>query len=132
MTRSARMRIGLVGPVYPYRGGIAHYTTLMERSLRARQHDLLLISFKRQYPQWLYPGRSDRDPSTRPMVAEVCPLLDRFSESGHLAQYGLAHLPVQARRLGLTMVDRLLGSGMAGFGRLGPAVHALSRRDHLP
>jgi glycosyltransferase involved in cell wall biosynthesis len=64
------MRISLVGPVHPYRGGIAHYTTLLDRSLRARQHDVLLISFKRQYPRWLYPGRSDRDPSARPLVAE--------------------------------------------------------------
>lgn len=57
------MRIALVGPVYPYRGGIAHYTTELAQSLEAQGHDVLLISFKRQYPSWLYPGSSDKDPS---------------------------------------------------------------------
>ncbi|HFD40456.1 MAG TPA: glycosyl transferase family 1, partial [Anaerolineae bacterium] len=57
------MRLALIGPVYPYRGGIAHYTTRLAQTLRERGHTLLLVSFKRQYPQWLFPGQSDRDPS---------------------------------------------------------------------
>lgn len=57
------MRLVLVGPVYPYRGGIAHYTTMLYRALREREHEVLLVSFKRQYPQWLFPGKSDKDPS---------------------------------------------------------------------
>ena len=28
------MKICLIGPTYPYRGGIAHYTTLFYRALR--------------------------------------------------------------------------------------------------
>ncbi len=61
------MKIALIGPVYPYRGGIAHYTTMLYHALSERQHDVLLISFKRQYPRWLFPGRSDRDPSEVPL-----------------------------------------------------------------
>jgi len=64
------MRLVLIGPVYPFRGGIAHYTTMLYRALRKREHDVLLISFKRQYPRWLFPGRSDRDPSRKPLRAE--------------------------------------------------------------
>lgn len=64
------MRVVLVGPVYPYRGGIAHYTTLLTRTLRAQGCDVLLISFKRQYPRWLFPGQSDRDPTAQPMCIE--------------------------------------------------------------
>ena len=29
----------LIGPVYPYRGGIAHYTTMLCRVLREQKHD---------------------------------------------------------------------------------------------
>lgn len=54
-------RLGLIGPLLPYRGGIAHHTTMLHRSLSSRAH-LLTISFKRLYPGWLYPGRSDREP----------------------------------------------------------------------
>jgi glycosyltransferase involved in cell wall biosynthesis len=52
----------MIGPSYPFRGGIAHYTTLLYRALKAR-HNVKFYSFRRQYPQWLYPGRTDRDPS---------------------------------------------------------------------
>jgi glycosyltransferase involved in cell wall biosynthesis len=64
------MRCVLIGPVYPYRGGIAHYTTRLAQAIRERSHNLLLISFKRQYPQWLFPGQSDKDPSHKPLEAE--------------------------------------------------------------
>lgn len=58
------MRIVVVGPTYPFRGGIAHYTTLLVRSLREAGHDVRFYSFVRQYPRWLFPGKTDRDPST--------------------------------------------------------------------
>ena len=64
------MKVALVGPVYPYRGGIAHYTTMLYRALREHGHDVLMVSFKRQYPRWLYPGRSDKDPSKKPLIVE--------------------------------------------------------------
>ncbi len=57
------MRIALIGPVYPYRGGMVHYTMMLYRVLQQHQDDVLLVSFKRQYPAWLFPGESDKDPS---------------------------------------------------------------------
>lgn len=50
----------MVGPSYPFKGGIPLYTTHFYRELAAR-HQVHFISFKRQYPTWLYPGRGDRD-----------------------------------------------------------------------
>jgi glycosyltransferase involved in cell wall biosynthesis len=64
------VKLVLVGPVYPYRGGIAHYTTMLHQALRTRGHKLLLVSFKRQYPQWLFPGQSDKDPSNKPLKVQ--------------------------------------------------------------
>jgi glycosyltransferase involved in cell wall biosynthesis len=69
------MRFCLIGPTYPYRGGIAHYTTLLAQHLR-EEHEVLLLSFSRQYPAWLFPGRSDKDPSERPLQTEACYELD--------------------------------------------------------
>jgi len=68
-------RFGLIGPTYPYRGGIAHYTTLLAEELR-QEHEVLLISFSQQYPRWLFPGRSDRDPSERPLRTDAEYLLN--------------------------------------------------------
>jgi glycosyltransferase involved in cell wall biosynthesis len=56
------MKIALVGPAYPFRGGIAHYTALLAAQLDA-QHETRLYSFERQYPARLFPGRSQLDPS---------------------------------------------------------------------
>ncbi|PJZ48419.1 glycosyltransferase [Leptospira saintgironsiae] len=53
--------IALLGPVLPYRGGIAQYTTFLKRSLE-KECVLKTISFSRQYPGFLYPGKSDKDP----------------------------------------------------------------------
>lgn len=69
------MKISLIGPVYPYRGGIAHHTALLAKHL-AGKHDLQVISFLRLYPHWLFPGRGDRDPSHIPLRADAEYILD--------------------------------------------------------
>jgi glycosyltransferase involved in cell wall biosynthesis len=68
-------RFNLIGPTYPYRGGISHYTTLLAQHL-SEDYETLLISFTRQYPRWLFPGRSDRDPSQAPIRTAAEYLLD--------------------------------------------------------
>ena len=60
----------LVGPVYPIRGGIAHYTTMLYQALQEEGHTVLMVSFKRQYPKFLFPGRCDKDPSQDPLIVE--------------------------------------------------------------
>lgn len=59
---SAKPRLVLIGPVAPLRGGIAQHTTMLHRAL-STQCELLTLSFSRQYPDWLYPGDSNREPS---------------------------------------------------------------------
>ena len=70
------MHICLIGPSYPFRGGLAHHTTLLYRHLRQR-HQVTFYAFRRQYPQWLFPGETDRDRSQAPLREEgVHTLLD--------------------------------------------------------
>lgn len=64
-----RERILIIGPVLPYRGGIAQHTTMLHRALR-EQSDCLTISFSRQYPRWLFPGKSDKDENLTSHVEE--------------------------------------------------------------
>ena len=53
--------VGLIGQVLPFRGGVAQHTTMLHREL-SRRCSLVTISFRCQYPKWLYPGQSDREP----------------------------------------------------------------------
>jgi glycosyltransferase involved in cell wall biosynthesis len=48
----------IIGPVFPYRAGIAYCTTRLARELNAD-----VISFSRQFPKFLYPGGDDVDPT---------------------------------------------------------------------
>ncbi|HEY4720438.1 MAG TPA: glycosyltransferase, partial [Anaerolineae bacterium] len=61
------MKIAIVGPAYPFRGGIAHYTTLLASRL-AKAHEVRAYSFKQQYPAWLFPGRSQVDSMSSPLA----------------------------------------------------------------
>jgi len=66
-SRPDPMKIAMIGPTWPFRGGIAHYTTLLYKHLKKR-HEVRFFAFERQYPGWLFPGRSDRDPSLAPIL----------------------------------------------------------------
>jgi len=55
------MRVSIIGPAYPYRGGISHYNSLLTKELSVEGHEVNLISFKRMFPNFLYPGKSQRD-----------------------------------------------------------------------
>jgi glycosyltransferase involved in cell wall biosynthesis len=68
------MRIALVGPTYPIRGGIAHHTTSLAIEL-ARRHELTFLSFDGGYPRILFPGKTDRDPSLLPRRVPNEPIL---------------------------------------------------------
>lgn len=70
------MKVAIVGPVYPYRGGIAHFTTQLVENLKQEAHDVFVYSFKRQYPAWLYPGKTDKDTSQKVKAVEAEFLLD--------------------------------------------------------
>jgi glycosyltransferase involved in cell wall biosynthesis len=54
-------KIGLISPVFPFRGGISQYSTQLIRALNKRCL-VFPISFKRLYPSFIYPGQSQYEP----------------------------------------------------------------------
>ncbi len=69
------MKICLIGPAYPLRGGIAHYNAQLALEFATR-HEVRLISFSRQYPVFLFPGRTQLDPDPRAPGLTAETLLD--------------------------------------------------------
>lgn len=57
------MKIAILGPAHPWRGGIAHHTASLYQALQDAGHDVQVYNFSRLYPEILFPGRSQRDPS---------------------------------------------------------------------
>ncbi|MFC7327505.1 glycosyltransferase family 4 protein [Marinactinospora rubrisoli] len=54
-------RVVLVGPAHPYKGGGARHTTELAHRLAAAGHDVVIESWRAQYPAFLYPGRQTID-----------------------------------------------------------------------
>ena len=56
-------KIVTIGPVYPYRGGISQYGSLLIKELE-KSYEVKSMSFSLMYPSILYPGKSQKDYST--------------------------------------------------------------------
>jgi len=54
--RPAGLRIAIVGPSHPFKGGVAAHTTQTAHALAAAGHQVELVSWSRLYPHLLYPG----------------------------------------------------------------------------
>ena len=52
------MKIVITGTAYPYRGGLAAYNERLARQLHDEGHEVQIITFKLQYPGFLFPGKS--------------------------------------------------------------------------
>jgi glycosyltransferase involved in cell wall biosynthesis len=55
------MRIALIGPAHPYKGGGARHTTELAHRLAKAGHDVVIESWRAQYPRRLYPGQQTVD-----------------------------------------------------------------------
>ena len=50
------MKITILGPAHPYRGGLASIMQIMARTFAHRGHGVDIRTFTVQYPAWLFPG----------------------------------------------------------------------------
>ncbi|MDX1440105.1 MAG: glycosyltransferase, partial [Rubricoccaceae bacterium] len=119
-------RFCLIGPTYPFRGGIAHYTTLLAEQLK-RQHETLLISFTRQYPRWLFPGRSDRDPSEQPLRTDADYLLDPINP----LSWRRTLRRIRRWRPDIVVIPWWVPFWAPAWAYLGRGIKRLDRRPHL-
>jgi glycosyltransferase involved in cell wall biosynthesis/SAM-dependent methyltransferase len=53
---AAALRVAVVGPTHPYKGGVAAHTTTLAHELAEAGHDVTLVSWSHLYPSRLYPG----------------------------------------------------------------------------
>ena len=53
-----KKKVLLLGPAYPYRGGIADTQNYLAQNLSRLGHEVLVYTFKYQYPKLLFPGKT--------------------------------------------------------------------------
>ena len=54
------MKITILSTAYPLRGGIAHFNGLLYKEL-VKEYNTNVITFKRQYPEFLFPGKTQKE-----------------------------------------------------------------------
>lgn len=65
------MKIFIVGPAHPYRGGIAQFNEVMARSLTEQGHTVRIINFTLQYPDILFPGQTQYTHASAPKGLDI-------------------------------------------------------------
>lgn len=60
------MKIIIVGPAHPYRGGIAAFTDRLATEFVAEDADVTLYTFTLQYPSFLFPGKTQYSDAAPP------------------------------------------------------------------
>lgn len=73
------MKFVIVGTAYPLRGGIAQYVGLLYKALRDRGHQAEIITFSRQYPKILFPGKSQEEQGAAGVAVDSIQVIDSIN-----------------------------------------------------
>ena len=68
------LKIAIVGPAHPYRGGLASIMETMAREYQQRGYHVNILTFTLQYPALLFPGKSQTvdTPAPKDLTIERC------------------------------------------------------------
>ncbi len=78
------MKITIIGPAYPYRGGIALFSNRLAEEFKKEGHDVSVITFKLQYPSFLFPGKTQFSEAEAPnlQIERLINSVNPFNWSG--------------------------------------------------
>lgn len=65
------MKVVIIGPAYPLRGGLATYNERLARAFRAAGDEVRLITFSLQYPDFLFPGQTQFSTEAGPADLDI-------------------------------------------------------------
>ena len=68
------MKIVIIGPAHPLRGGLASYNERLAREFMSEGNDVSIYTFSLQYPSFLFPGTTQfsSEPAPRDLKIDVC------------------------------------------------------------
>jgi glycosyltransferase involved in cell wall biosynthesis len=72
------LKIVIVGPAYPLRGAMAQLNIILGWYL-SKNHNVQIVSFIRQYPSFLFPGKSQIDPGKPLFNVPTVSLIDSIN-----------------------------------------------------
>ncbi len=72
-------KIYILSPAHPLRGGIAASSERLAKALQDAGHELQIISFRLQYPAFLFPGKTQYTDDPAPENLTIRPLINSIS-----------------------------------------------------
>ncbi len=60
------MRVIILGTAYPYRGGLAAFNERLARQFQTEGHEVEILTFTLQYPDFLFPGKTQYSDAPAP------------------------------------------------------------------
>ena len=65
------MRVVIIGPAYPLRGGLATYNERLARAFQETGDEVRLVTFSLQYPNFLFPGQTQFSAEAGPADLDI-------------------------------------------------------------
>ncbi|MCC6462786.1 MAG: glycosyltransferase [Saprospiraceae bacterium] len=110
------MKIILVTPAHPLRGGIAASSERLAKALQAEGHEVVLYSFSLQYPGFLFPGKTQYTDDPAPAGLRIRTLINSINPFNWV---------LVGREIGREQADRVIVRFWLPF--LGPSLGTLLR-----
>jgi len=115
------MKVIIIGPAYPYRGGIADTNESLCRALTKLGHDASIVTFTVQYPSILFPGKTQYSSDPQPADLQIVRNVNSVNPLSWLAT---------ARYINSQKPDLVIVRYWLPF--LGAALGAITRRIKKP
>ena len=75
----ANQKVIIIGPAFPFRGGIANFNNALAQAYNDRKDDVTLISFTLQYPGFLFPGTTQYEQGETPKKIKIETLINSLN-----------------------------------------------------
>jgi glycosyltransferase involved in cell wall biosynthesis len=69
--KQVKMKITIIGPAHPLRGGLAAYNERIAKAFQDEGHEVNIVTFSLQYPNFLFPGKTQYSSDAKPADLDI-------------------------------------------------------------
>jgi len=118
-----RKKVAIIGPAWPYRGGLANFNERLSREWMARGSDVTIHTFTKQYPDMLFPGTSQFSGIPKPADLTI----ERSIHAYNPFQWRNASINIAAEKYDLALIRYWLPAMGPSLGRVASALASTQR-----
>jgi glycosyltransferase involved in cell wall biosynthesis len=73
------MKIAIIGTAHPFRGGLSAFNERLAKEFIAEGHDVTIYTFTLQYPNFLFPGKTQYSDEPAPKDLKIVPCINSIN-----------------------------------------------------